>query len=157
MSSPLIVVDTNILVKWFIPEKYSKEASMLRDDHIYGRVKVIAPIYALLEFGNALRKYFLYGYLSRDKVIEAYELLINAEVCFKEVDYSLVQEAIKYSVDEHVTVYDAYYIVLAKKHNATFMYTADEKLLNKLSNVEHLVRHIKEYPKDRITLLNITS
>jgi len=156
MSNHLIVVDSNILVKWFIPERYTKEASMLRDDHIYGRVKVITPTYALLEFGNALRKYFLYGYLSENKVLEAYELLIDVEVCFKEIDNSLVQEAIKYSVDKHVTVYDAYYVVLAKKHSA-FMYTADEKLLNKLSNIEQLVRHIKEYPKDRITVLNITS
>ena len=44
----------------------------------------------------------------------------------------------------HVTVYDSYYIILAHNLN-TELYTADEKLLSKLSNIEFRLKHIKEY------------
>ncbi len=58
-----VVVDSNVLIKWFISEKYSDCAKKIRDDHIRGYVNVVVPAYALLEFSNTLRKYVNRGSL----------------------------------------------------------------------------------------------
>lgn len=43
-----------------------------------------------------------------------------------------------------MTLYDAYYVVLARGLQALF-YTADEKLLERLGSREPRARHIKDY------------
>ena len=144
----VIIADSNIIVKWFIPEEYSEYAVVLRDDHLYGRVNVIAPVYAILEFANSMRKYVIRGILSKDKAIKALEYLEKTNVTYVDIEFDLAREALKYAMENHVTAYDSYYIVLARKHN-TVMYTADEKLLNRLKGRENHIKHIIEYVKDR--------
>ena len=51
-----------------------------------------------------------------------------------------MDEALRYGVENQVTVYDAYYIILARKHD-TLLYTADEKILRKLGGGEPRIRH----------------
>ena len=145
-------MDSNIIVKWFIPEKYSQEAILLRDDYLYGRIRVIAPIYALLEYANTLRKYVARKILAKDHAVEAYNLLVEVEIEYEDITSEDTRQALLYSLTNNTTVYDAYYVILAKKYN-TVMYTADEKLLATLSNKESRIRHIEEYPVDRSKLL----
>lgn len=152
MNKPLVVVDSNVLVKWYIPEKYSEEATIMRNDYIYDRIRVITPIYALLEYANTLRKYVARKLIAVDDAYEAYSLLIDTRVEYVDITSDYVSEALEYSIKNNVTVYDAYYIVLAKKNNA-YMYTADEKLLNRVRGKEPRVKHIKEYIVDRVKLL----
>ncbi len=149
-----VVVDSNILVKWFIPEKYSDEACVLRNDVVYGRIKAVVPIYALLEFCNTIRKYVLLKILDGVTAQKIYDLLMSIDLELVSIDRDLVKDALRYSLEKHVTVYDAYYVVLAYKYDCT-MYTADEKLLNKLSNVEKRVKHIRDYPRDRVEILQL--
>ncbi len=154
MSKPTVIVDSNIIVKWFIPEKYSQEAILLRDDYLYGRIRVIAPIYALLEYANTLRKYVARKILAKDHAVEAYNLLVEVGIEYEDITPGDTRKALLYSLTNNTTVYDAYYVILAKKYN-TVMYTADEKLLATLSNKESGIRHIEEYPIDRSKLLRI--
>ncbi len=154
MSKPTAIVDSNIIVKWFIPEKYSREAILLRDDYLYGRIRVIAPIYALLEYANTLRKYVARKILAKDHAVEAYNLLVEVGIEYKGITPEDTRQALLYSLINNTTVYDAYYVILAKKYN-TVMYTADEKLLATLSDKESRIRHIEEYPVDRSKLLGI--
>ena len=147
-SAKKVVVDSNVLVKWFIPEDYSEQAAVLRDDHLYGRVTVIAPTYAALEFSNSLRKYIARGLIKKPTALKALDLLRKAEVEFTNISLDSVSESLRYSIEKNVTVYDAYYIVLARKHS-TRMYTADEKLLRNLKGKENCVRHIADYVKNR--------
>jgi len=149
-----VVADSNVLVKWFIPEDYSKEACVLRDDHLYGRVYVIAPAYASLEFANSLRKYVVRGVIKESAALKALDLLKKAEVEFINMSLDLVSESLKYSTEKNVTVYDACYIVLARKHN-TRVYTADEKLLRNLEGREDRIRHIVDYVKDREEIIKL--
>ena len=144
----VIIADSNIIVKWFIPEEYSEYAVVLRDDHLYGRVNVIAPVYAILEFANSMRKYVIRGILSKDKAIKALEYLKKTSITYVDINFDLAREALKYAIENHVTAYDSYYIVLARKYN-TIAYTADEKLLSRLKGRENHIKHIIEYVKDR--------
>ncbi len=156
MDKPVVVADSNVLVKWYIPEKYSEEAIIMRNDFIYDRIKVIAPIYALLEYANTLRKYTIRGLIRKEDAYEALNLLVDTGVEYVDITPSYVYEALRYSIENNVTVYDAYYIVLAKKNNA-YMYTADEKLLSKVKGKELRIRHVRDYVKDRTILLGNNS
>lgn len=140
-----VVVDANILVKWFIPEDYSEHAAALMNDHLHGVVTAVAPSYAILEFANTLRKYVARKLLSRSDAIDALKLLEKIEVEFISITFDFLREALKYAIKKSVTVYDAYYILLAKKYGAE-MFTADEKLLRKLADKERNLKHIKNYP-----------
>jgi len=58
------------------------------------------------------------------------------------IEEEAIIEALKYSMEKQITVYDAYYIITAHKLN-THIYTADEKLLRKIGGEE--IRHIADY------------
>lgn len=140
----LVVVDANVIVKWFVPEEYSEFAEAILDDHLDGRIIVTAPSYALLEVMNALRKYVVRGIMRPTDVLESLDILAEIKVCFRDVDGGLLKKAVEYAFAKGVTVYDAYYIVLAKSIDAPF-YTADDKLLRQLSGSESIVKHVREY------------
>ena len=139
-----VVIDANVLVKWFIPEDYSDFATMIMHDHLYGRVTVIAPSYAILEFANTLRKYVVRGILSESDAISAFKLLEKMEVEYVPITFDVVREALSYAFEKGITVYDACYVLLAKKYGVE-MYTADEKLLKRLREKEENVKHINDY------------
>jgi len=139
-----VVVDSNVLIKWFVPEDYSVHARLLRNDHLLGCVEAVAPKYALLEFYNALRKYHALGVIGKDKLYRIAGFLHEARITFADIERSLLDEALAYSLRGQVTVYDAYYIVLARKLD-TIVYTADEKLLRRLEGREQRLKHLKEY------------
>jgi len=54
----MVVVDSSVLVKWFVPEPDSTLAIALRQAHIDGRIRIAVPDLALLEVANALRYKF---------------------------------------------------------------------------------------------------
>ncbi len=139
-----VVVDSNVLVKWFIPEEYSDYAKLIRNDHLLGCIEVVAPRYALLEFYNALRKYCTRKVIDKEKLTRILDLFHEVKVAFIGVERSILDEALTYSLENHITVYDAYYIVLAYKLN-TQVYTADEKLLKRIRDKEPRIKHLKEY------------
>jgi len=144
-----VVVDANVLVKWFVPEDYSDLATVIMNDHLYGVVTIVAPSYAILEFTNTLRKYVVKGILSESDAINALRLLKKMEVEYVPITFDVVEEALSYAFEKGITVYDAYYILLAKKYDAK-MYTADEKLLKRIGREEESVKHIKDYTSDRL-------
>ncbi len=108
----------------------------------------MVPWYALLEFANTLRKYVTKKIIGMNEVLAIYRLLIESAPHFVEEKEELVSKALDYSVRRGITVYDAYYIIIAQELN-TVVYTADERLLRQLEGKEQLVRHIREYSIDR--------
>lgn len=145
----IVIADANVLVKWFVPEKYSRQAQALLEDHLKGRIQVVCPAYSLLEFANTMRKYTARNILTAEKAARAMLLLEEAEVIYQPITPDNTTKALSYAMDNGVTVYDAYYIVLASRYN-TYFYTADEKLLRKLKSVETRAKHIKDYPSKNL-------
>ena len=143
---PEIVVDSNVLVKWFVPEDYHEEAKALLRDHLHGRITAVAPRYALLEFANTLRKYVARRLIDADKINTIYRLLLESAPKLIEEREEIVGRALNYSMEKGVTVYDACYIVIAKELD-TVVYTADERVLKQLEGKERTIRHIREYAK----------
>lgn len=144
-----VVVDPNVMVKWFVEEEFTECAERLRDDHLRGAIDIHAPAYAIIEFSNTLRKYVQRGIMTPENAERALKLLTDFDIAFRaldpERDRELIIDVLQYSIKNHVTAYDAYYIMLAHDLGTTF-YTADEKLLRKLSDIkEERAKHICDY------------
>ncbi len=133
-----------MLVKWFVEEMYTEKALLVRRDHIAGCIRILSPKYALLEIADAFRKYAARKIINHDDVVEALNILAEFDIEFIDLNKEQLMEALKYSLRNHITVYDAYYIVLAHKFSSHF-YTADEKLLGRIQAIENTARHIKDY------------
>ena len=139
-----VVVDANVFVKWFVEEEYTREALLLRGDHMNGCIRIAAPVYALLEVADALRKYVARAVIETSDALEALDALVDFDIEFIHIEEKLARDALKYSLNSHITVYDSYYIATARALNAYF-YTADEKLLNRIQAHEKIAHHIKNY------------
>ncbi len=145
MAGERLVVDASVVVKWVIPEEYTEQAVLLRDDHLDGRVEAHAPDLLLLEAASALRKYVLRGILDARRALRALQLLAEAGVSLRPVDGELALEALRLSLQLGVTPYDAAYIALARRLRAP-LYTADDRLVSNPAVASlGIVRHIREY------------
>lgn len=131
-----LVVDASVVVKWALPEPHHGEARRLRDDHLAGRVRAVAPPCLWLEVASALRKHVNRGIIGRDKAVEALRLLHQIDIEIIDVEPAQVLET---ALRLGVTVYDAAYISLAESLGVDF-YTADEKLLSH-TNVKHVMQY----------------
>ncbi len=145
MGAEKLVVDASVLVKWVVPEEYSDDARRIRDDFLEGRVLIHVPCIALLEASSALRKYVVRGFTDDGTATEALRLLVDSGIRIEPLGVEDPLSALSLSLDAGITVYDAYYVSLARKLDAPLV-TADEKLLQN-KKVRKLVRvlHITEY------------
>lgn len=144
MRVPEVVVDSSVLLKWFIPEDYHEEAKALLRDHLLGRVTAASPAFALLEFANALRKYVVRGLIDTDTAEKILGLLAESPPRLLPEDPESAGRALSYALENGVTVYDARYVVAARDLG-TVLYTTDERLLRSLRGRKAPVAHVAEY------------
>jgi predicted nucleic acid-binding protein len=57
-----LVVDSGVVIKWFLPEPYSTEARRVLDDYRTGTVHFLAPDLIHAELGNILWKKLLFNW-----------------------------------------------------------------------------------------------
>lgn len=134
-----LVSDASVVVKWFIEEEHTGEALRLRDMHVNGEILLAAPELLLFEVLNALKYSGLFG---REELKDAAISLSNYRVELHHLVGLLAERTVEIAVDENITVYDASYVALATILN-TKMYTADRKLVEKLSQ-KYSVYHISQ-------------
>jgi len=136
-----IVVDTSVVLKWYIPEQDHEAARRLRDDYLERSFDLIAPALMPFEALNAL-KYS--GHYDGARLEEAARSL--SEYGIDLVPFEKIEGIAKIATDLDVTVYDAAYVALARQFDTT-AYTADENLLEDLDNgYRQFGEHIRTYP-----------
>ncbi|MCD6444715.1 type II toxin-antitoxin system VapC family toxin [Candidatus Bathyarchaeota archaeon] len=132
-----VVVDASIVVKWFVEEEGSDKALRLRDKYIDGEISIIAPELIIFEVLNALYYKRLFSESEMKEISEALE-------AYSFTLYSLkgeyAEKTVETAVENGITIYDASYVALAMIRD-TYLYTADEKLIEKLKG-EYL-KHVK--------------
>ena len=135
-----IVVDTSVVVKWYIPERHHEQARALRDAYLDGKFDLIAPALMPFEAVNAL-KYS--GHYEGERLEEASESLPEYGIDLVPINKTGPVVEIANTLD--ITVYDASYIALAQKLD-TKAYTADGNLLDDLEgDYSELAQHIRTY------------
>jgi predicted nucleic acid-binding protein len=133
----LVVVDASVVLKWFLPERWSDEARKLLDEP----VGLLAPDLLYAEVGNAVWKRVrmreLSGPLARRMVADIATIAVRPVA-----SRVLLKDAIGIAVSAGITVYDAMYLALAVRLR-TYVVTADERLTHAVADFPRLRGHIR--------------
>ena len=123
------VLDASVVIKWFIPEIYWEQASLLQH---YSESRLHAPDFAQLECASILSKKVRRKELKLDDANHIQALLLHMPVQMYPWQ-DLLLEAGQVAHETYRSVYDCLYLVLAKQINGK-MVTADKKLYLALEN-----------------------
>jgi len=136
-----IVIDANIVVKWFIEEKDSDKALFLRDRYIDGKVEFYVPPLLYFEVLNALK----YSQLFEPRELkDAGKSLENYGFKVITIKDAIRNHMIKVALDYDLSIYDAAYLGLSMGLEKLFC-TADEKIIKKLpSTLQKKVKSLTE-------------
>lgn len=138
-----IVVDSSVVIKWFVVEPFSTEAHRILDGYQAGVFTLHAPDLIHAEFGNIVWKKQRFQGLSAvdaQQIIDTFRQL--AFVATPTVD--LLDEAYRLAVAHERTVYDALYIALSVREQCLYV-TADEKLFNALRATFPNIRWVADW------------
>jgi len=130
-----ILVDASVGVKWFIPEDYSVNALKILEDYISGNVELYALDIFRAQVVSILRKYFLEGYIDMNALTESCKVLQEIEINYIGMDWEILEDALSYSLENNISLYDAIYIIASKRLGASIV-TADQHLIDSLKNKE---------------------
>ena len=125
-----MVLDASVVLKWFMEERESDKAYVLKERHVAGKFTITVPDILIYEVGNALRYEPEFSSKEVNFCLEQlYEL--NLSIIAPLPDLADLTTKIAYQKD--ITFYDASYIALAEELNFQYV-TADKKLYNKLKD-----------------------
>jgi predicted nucleic acid-binding protein len=125
------VLDRSVVIKWFIPEKFSDKASRLLADFRAGQADLIEPELLRIETANVLwKRSVLLSDITPQEAAKSFAEFVALNMPFQTSD-ALATVALNLAIKEKHRVYDMTYIALAIEMGCEFI-TADESLLNKL-------------------------
>jgi predicted nucleic acid-binding protein len=126
-----LVVDSSVVVKWFVAEPYSEHAHHVLEGYQNGTLELYVPDLLFAEVANVIwKKHRVQGLSKEDaqQIIETFRQL-NFHIT---PTVELFAEAYRFAVAHDRTVYDSLYIVLSQREQCLFL-TSDERLANALS------------------------
>lgn len=126
-----IILDASVIVKWYIEEKDSDKARLLRDKFIEGKIAIIVPPLLYFEVLNALKYSKLFD---PNELIDAGESLENYGFKVITIKKEIRKQMIKTAVDHDMSICDAAYMGLSIVLGIV-LYTADEKIIKKLPSI----------------------
>jgi len=137
VTPPTYVVDTSVVVKWFVQEG---EADLLKAVQLFeafqeGRCVLKAPQLLLFEIANALgtsRK------LPVSTVLDSLRQLRDLELDLAPFSWPTLHKAVEISAACGLTVYDCYFVALALQTDSLLV-TADEVCLRKTRHLPSVV------------------
>jgi len=131
MEGGNIVVDASVVVKWFVEERYGREALTIRNS---------LPSLLYLEVLNALKYSGAFG---EDELKRIARILEDYQFTAYELEGAYAEKTVEVAMRKGMTIYDASYMALALIEEAD-LYTADEKLLMKTRGLK-MVKHLKDF------------
>jgi predicted nucleic acid-binding protein len=122
------LLDTSVVVKWFVTEEDSGRALDIQQAHLQDDLQLHAPDILLMESANALR----YAGLSEERILQNLETvpMLGIEIIPFSID--VLNSAVSLSLEHDLAVYDAYFLALAQAMEIPLI-TADKKMLSHLS------------------------
>ena len=131
----LFVLDASVIYKWFIDEIYKSQALKIRHKVALSENDFVIPDLLIYELSNALR--YNTNYSDKDIKI-AIRSLYDMEIDIIAPIPDVTDIAIDIARSKDITLYDAYYIALAKEIGYNFI-TADKKLFNKVEGLGFII------------------
>ena len=121
----MVVLDASVILKWLLPEPESALALHFRDEHLKGREQIIVPALLHYEVANVLRHQ---SALTDRELTDLFDIIENLGLTVIHLSFLELEDAMVYARQKNISVYDAAYIVLARRMGCGFV-TADEKLI----------------------------
>lgn len=138
-----IIIDANVVVKWFLIEEFKEQAISLRDDYLNNKVELIGPVILPFEVLNAI--FYSKKGISNIELENIGKSLLYYGIKLFPLNEKLLLETVDIALKMNITIYDAVYVSLAKIRNSN-LFTADSHLINKLDDLtKTFVRHISTY------------
>ena len=128
----MIILDASVVVKWFSEEEYTDKALALRELIRKGEERVIVPDLLLYELANALKYNPNFNVID---VGDALQSLFDMDLDIVTPLPEIINSAITIAFEYTITVYDAFYIALAKGLNLNFI-TADGRLCERVRDLD---------------------
>lgn len=124
------VLDSNVAIKWVLPEADTPQAIAIRDDFRRGVHELIAPDVLPVEVAHALTRAERRGVIpnSDSKAKLADVLFVGVTL---HAYLSLLDRALEISSQARIGVYDCLYVALAEREGCELL-TADSRLANSL-------------------------
>ncbi len=119
----MIVLDSNVLAKWFVEEPDSDAAAEILDSHRSG---LYAPAIARIEVANTIIRHMREDKLSKaaaQAACTAWEQMLRDGVVELRPDADLIEEAVRLAFEIRHTVPDCLYLALAMELDATVITT----------------------------------
>ena len=131
------VLDSSVVLKWFVDEVDSGLAIHLRDEYVEGLREIIIPDLLLYEISNALR--YNTNFTIKE-IKDSIDSIIDLEIEIVTPTKYLIHRSIEIARTDNITCYDAVFIALAVDIG-DHVITADKKFHNSLS--KEYKKHIK--------------
>ena len=126
------VLDSSVIVKWFCQEEYTALALKFREGYVLGYVNITFPDLVIYEIANALR----YNQkVTEDDVKNSVNSLIDLGINIIVPTKKITESAISIAFEYDITLYDAYFVALAKELGFQFV-TADENFYKKIRELK---------------------
>ena len=136
----MVILDASVVYKWFAKnEEDSSIALNILQRHMQGREKIVVPDLILYELTNAWVTKTAIPFI---RVKVNLKDLQDASLKIESPTFDLAVEAATFAKKYKTSVYDAYYLILARKKKCNFI-TADNRLLNQVSLP--FVKRLKDY------------
>jgi predicted nucleic acid-binding protein len=139
-----LVLDTNVVVKWYLTEELEDEALSILEAGERGDVMLLAPDSVEPEFWNVLWQRHRRDELSLDEVLDYWDALAETPLLMGEL-LPLMPQATEIVAHCGCIIYDALFVALAESED-TVVVTADRKLLKALAGTPYVRRgvHLKD-------------
>ncbi|MEA2326428.1 MAG: hypothetical protein QOE68_1387 [Thermoanaerobaculia bacterium] len=137
----LWVVDSSVILKWYVPESDYAAARAMRT----AETQLAAPDLLFIEMSNILWKLARRGEMTASRAIEIIEEIASAPFVTIS-NQSIAQDALDLAIATGLTAYDASYVALAIRLDKILI-TADEKLVRKLvgTQMANRVRRLADH------------
>jgi len=128
----MIILDASVVVKWFSEEEYTEKALEIRERIRRGEERVIVPDLLLYELANALN---YNPNFNVNDVSDALKSIFDMDLDIVTPLPEIINLAITIAFEYTTTVYDAFYIALAKDLRFSFI-TADARLCERVKDLD---------------------
>ena len=128
------VLDSSVVIKWFCQEDGTDLALKFREGYVNGYVNIAFPDLVIYEIANALR----YNQkVTEDDVKNSVNSILDLGIDIIVPTKNVTESAISLAFEYDITLYDAYFVALAKELGFEFV-TADDNFYKKIKRLKFI-------------------
>lgn len=124
----MIVVDSSVVIKWYIPEAKNEKARQYLASHVEGKNVLSAPDLLFFEINNVLATKSV---ITASEGLQIIKSLYDLDLKIVNFSFEEFKNALILAKKFNISAYDSSYVILAEKLHCDFV-TADQKLYNRL-------------------------